>query len=325
MSPIRCCVITIAFIAFLSALHAAPAHADIELRRTLASPGETSILVPAHNGLRRIVLEMALPPHARVTAMASWTPFDRTLDLRLASPSRATPLVMTSGPSPMVVGTALDTSGGRHWLSLDDASGGDSFLISIQVLWTLPRPLESARRAPDAPALERPAPAPDRPAPAPAMPAVTSTRPSSSPPAAAAPPVPTPAPRIAELGWREGGQVRLAHAHRDGLRIALSSPILSEVPRDAVRLEVMVPGSQDGLARWEEVLADVRVEGSSVIVRLPPKLTFTREVSARLLVEGAALRNAAGAYLDADGSGASLPSGDGRPGGTFRSQFRIVP
>lgn len=323
MSPFRPYVVSVAFIAVLSVLHAPPARADIELRRTLVSPGETSILVPAHNGLRRILLEMMLPAHARVTAMAIWTPFDRPLDLRLTSPSRSTPLIMTSGSSPMVVGTALDTAGGRHSLSLDDTSGGDSFLISIQVHWTLPRPLESPRRVPDelAPAPERPVSAPT----VPSTPAVASPRPSSSPPVTAAPPVPAPAPRIAELGWREGGQVRLAHAHREGLRIAFTAPILSEAPRDAVRLEVLVPGSQDGLARWEEVLVDLRVLDSSVIVRLPPKLTFAREVPARLIVDGSVLRNAAGVHLDADGSGASLPSGDGRPGGIFRSQFRFVP
>ncbi len=291
-------------------LSADVARADIEIRRTVVAPGETTILVPAHRGLRRVVLDLVLPPSSRISALASWSPVEQSLALNLSSTRRAVALAQTEGRSPVVFGTIADSVGGAHQFRIEDRfGGGDTIRLVLQVNWTPPRAepasIEAARPA----EISRPADA--------VRITASTTEPAETLYAA---PV-----KIVELSWREGGTVRFLAAQREGLRLRFTQPVNPELVRDAVRLEVALPGSREGLWRWEEVMLDVRVEGTTVIARLPPKLVLDRETPARLLVDGDRLLSRTGQIVDAEGTGLKLPSGDGRPGGSFRSLLTLIP
>lgn len=297
------------------------ANADIEIRRSWAAPGESVILVPPHAGLRRIVVEIPAPAGARLSALASWSPFDRTLSFRLARGARPA-LVQTSGRSPVVFGTVLDTVPASTVLWIEERSGGtETLALTLQLNWAVDRASASVPSGPTSvsvgPASGTRTSAETR--------SVSTASPSTStmtePPGVLyAAPV-----TVAEIGWREGGTLRLGVLQRDGLRLRFSAPVNPELARDALRLELGFPGSQEGLVRWEEVLLDVRVEASSIVARIPAKVALTRETPARLVLDGFRLLSRTGQLVDAEGTGLKLPSGDGRPGGVFQSHFRLAP
>lgn len=297
--------------------------ADVEVHRSLTAPGELTVILPMDPRLRRVVAELELPADARISALAQWAPADRSLKLRLVGP-RGAVLSQAGGQSPVVFGTRADTAGGRHILIVEDArESTDTLVLTLQVNWSVSRPaaLVSAAHSPIATA--------------PSTAASSATASSTAEAASSAAPqgatsanheIVYAAPiSITGINWREGGSLRLSRLQSEGLRLVFTSAVNPDLVRNAVRLELGFPGSQEGLWRYEEVAVEVRQDGTTCVIRLPGKLTLTDETPARFSLDGDRLLSRTGTLVDADGTGLKLPSGDGRPGGVFRSLFRITP
>lgn len=279
------------------------ATADLDVRRVLARPGEVVAVLPPDPGLRRLRIQIDAPPFSGVSSIISWSPADRPLAVRLQNESGNRALSSISGPSPMAVGAQSDT-GGRLWLYIEDASGGrDSISVTAQVNWVQARPVP-VQPEPSAVRTETSAPAP-----------------SATP---VEPAVPSQPCRIVEINWREGGLFPRSRAGAEGFTLRFSTPVNEEMLKNAISVEVAVPGSQPGLVRYEQAQVKIVVtEQRRVSLMLPTTLSLPAETPVRITIDGDRLLSRNGSFADLEGSGAKLPSGEGRPGGSFRSQFRL--
>jgi hypothetical protein len=295
-------------------LHAPPASADLELNRVVGVPGEVSIELPPYQGARRARLRLDMQPQSRVSVLGTWLPADRSLTVRLESQGSdgvLRPFASTAGMSPIVLGSLTDTTG-RYWLILEAPEGRDTIRVALQVNWTAgtaARP--AASTASVTPAVS------DRFAET-GVPSRSSTARNAESPGGLC--------RVIEISWREGGEIARGTLSREGLRMRLSGPINPEMLQSAITVEVGLPGSQEGLTRYEEAevsITSVRAEGDWIILVLPPKLVLGKGSIVRVTLDGYRLLSRDGTMLDGDGSGLALPSGDGRPGGSFRSWMKI--
>lgn len=292
--------------AFCSILGATPAHADLEVNRVIGMPGEIALVLPPHQGARRARLRLDMPPASRVSVLGMWEPVVAAVVFRLESQGNdgvARPFASTSGMSPVVLGSLADTTG-RYWLIIEAAAGTDTIRLSLQVNWSGAAVLR-------APAASATMPVASLPRDSPASAIRAAAEPTNS------------LCRVIAISWREGGDVSPATLARDGLRIRLSGPVNPEMLRGSITVEVSFPGSQEGLTRYEEADVVARTDGDWILISLPPKIALAKGTIVRVSLDGYRLLARDGTMLDGEGSGLALSSGDGRPGGVFRSRFIV--
>ena len=259
--------------------------------------------IPPAAGPRGLRIQCSPPKNGRVSALLIWTPPEYALTARIQRLGMADPFARASGRSPIALGAAVDTGEGPCFLMIDEPAGGaDSVQISLQLNWS-------------GPTGERP------------WPTVSVETSATRATFEVKPPVSAPASltcRITDISWTEGADLDRMKLMREGLKIRFGSAVNKEMLEGAIRCSIGMPGSQDGLIRFEDVRVELRMEDQEVRLIFPPKLLFARRSIVRVTVIGDRVLSRDGTFVDAEGSGFKLPSGNGMPGGIFQSEF-IVP
>jgi hypothetical protein len=284
---------------------------DLEVRKEVAAPGDVSATLPPATGVRSLSIRLGAPPGASVSSLIEWTPSDRELTVRLipaAAPDR--PLALLKGRSPIAIGARTETAGATLLLISDPAGGAESVAIKTMINWSaVSSPSQGQGQGADQIRPVRRESVQDV-----GRQTLSNDAFSSDSPV-----------RLVEISWREDGEIALATLRRDGLALRFSGAVNPEMARKAISIEIGFPGRAPGLIAFEEVVPEVRALGDRLLVFLPRDLTLTAITPVRLVLDGDRLLGRNGQFTDLDGSGLTLPTGDGRPGGLFRSAFRIAP
>jgi hypothetical protein len=291
------------------ALSGSALASDLEVRKDVAVPGDVSAILPPAAGVRSLSIRLAAPPGASVSSLIEWTPSDRELTVRLIpadAPDR--PLAMLKGRSPIAIGARTETAGATLLLISDAVGGTESVAVKTMINWSAAPPQGPDQRTDQARPVRRES-ISDAGRQVVARDAFSSDSPV----------------RLVEISWREDGEIALATLRRDGLALRFSGAVNPEMARKAISIEIGFPGRAPGLIAFEEVVPEVRALGDRLLVFFPRDVALTAIMPVRLVLDGDRLLGRNGQFADLDGSGLTLPTGDGRPGGLFRSVFRIAP
>jgi len=286
----------VVFFLSLYFLSAAPVWSDIEIRKRVERPGELQILLPYSREKRAVRLELSLFAGTCVSAIASWNPGDRNLSARILSRVKNDrELSNIYGQSPIAMGAAVD-SDGLHEIVLEDARGGDTVLLTIQISWSealkeTAREIRNVREE-----AERIFYSSD-----------TTQQNHLN--------------RIEWISWPEGGTISRNELFGKGLTIRFEHELSALQFSQGIRLEIGLTGTQHGLTRYEEVLFTLKQSGKELSLKPSTTLFVPKNVPLRIYIDSELIRDFERAGLDLEGSGFKLPSGDGRAGGIFRSQF----
>lgn len=288
-SAVSACIRGVVCLAILL-LPGQTAFAEIEVRRSMDKPGELVLDFPPAS-FRRAIIAFTLPGDARISVLAGWNPPDAVMKASLlGDPAGRTLMASTRGSGSLVMGGMNDTDARQCSLILETSEApSETIQLSLQLHWSVraPRRVE-----------ERP------PVPAQIAPGETSVL-----------------PRILSVSWREGALLPASAIMRDGLRMEFSAALNPGMAEAAIRLEAGFPGAQSGLIRYEEIECIVDSGPAWVSIRLPRNLVLPKRTPLRIELDGHRILSRDGLMFDADGTALMLPSGDGRPGGIFRSKL----